>query len=204
MFPLYLIVDRETCGNRDLVEVLSEALDAGVRFVQLREKALDRDALLQLAEQVVNLTDVYDACLTVNSHPKVAVAVGAKGVHLPAAGPSPESVREIGGEDLLVGCSTHDLSELDRAAASGADFVTFSPIYTPSLKPGYEGIGLERLLEAVGKTRLPVFALGGITSDRTGACRAVGCAGVAVMSGILAARDVRATVRDYLHAWEEG
>ena len=51
--PLYLIADRATCGDRPLLDVLARALDAGVRLVQLREKALDRDALEALAEQVL-------------------------------------------------------------------------------------------------------------------------------------------------------
>ena len=64
--PLYLIADRATCGDRPMMDVLARALDAGVRLVQLREKALDRDVLEALAEQVLSLVARYDAMLLIN------------------------------------------------------------------------------------------------------------------------------------------
>jgi len=199
--PLYLIADRATCGDRPMLDVLARALDAGVRLVQLREKALDRDVLEALAEQVLSLTVRYDAMLLINSAANIAVQIGAQGVHLPG-GALPQAVRDRIGSSFLIGYSTHTHAELD--CAGGADFVTYSPIFTPGSKPGYDGVevGLAGLANAVGHSRLPVYALGGITPDRAARCRTTGCAGVAVMSGILAARDPAKAVCEFLKAWE--
>ena len=199
--PLYLIADRATCGDRPMLDVLARALDAGVRLVQLREKALDRDVLEALAEQVLSLTVRYDAMLLINSAANIAVQIGAQGVHLPG-GALPRAVRDRIGSSFLIGYSTHTHAELD--CAGGADFVTYSPIFTPGSKPGYDGVevGLAGLANAVTHSRLPVYALGGITPSRAAKCRTTGCAGVAVMSGILAARDPARAVCEFLKVWE--
>ncbi|MDE2831657.1 MAG: thiamine phosphate synthase [Gemmatimonadota bacterium] len=199
--PLYLIADRATCGDRPMLDVLARALDAGVRLVQLREKALDRDVLEALAEQVLSLVARYDAMLLINSVADIAVKIGAQGVHLPG-GALPRAVRDRIGSSFLIGYSTHTCAELD--CAGGADFVTYSPIFTPGSKPGYDGVeaGLAGLANAVAHSRLPVYALGGITPQRAARCRTTGCAGVAVMSGILAARDPAKAVREFLKVWE--
>lgn len=199
--PLYLIADRATCGDRPMLDVLARALDAGVRLVQLREKNLDRDVLEALAEQVLSLTARYDAMLLINSVADIAVKIGAQGVHLPGDA-LPRAVRDRVGPSFLIGYSTHTCVELD--CADGADFVTYSPIFTPGSKPGYDGVeaGLAGLANAVTHSRLPVYALGGITPSRAAKCRTTGCAGVAVMSGILAARDPAKAVCEFLKAWE--
>lgn len=200
-FPLYLIADRATCGDRPMLDVLARALDAGVRLVQLREKALDRDALEALAEQVLSLVARYDAMLLINTAVDIAVKIGAQGVHLPG-GALPLAVRDRVGSSFLIGYSAHTHAELD--CAGGADFVTYSPIFTPGSKPGYDGVevGLAGLANAVKHSRLPVYALGGITPKRAAKCRATGCAGVAVMSGILGAKDPAKAVCEFLKAWE--
>ncbi|MCY3869472.1 MAG: thiamine phosphate synthase [Gemmatimonadetes bacterium] len=199
--PLYLIADRATCGDRPMLDVLARALDAGVQMVQLREKALDREVLEVLAEQVLLLTARYDAMLLINLVADIAVKIGAQGVHLPG-GALPRVVRDRVKPSFLIGYSTHTHAELD--CADGADFVTYSPIFTPGSKPGYDGVeaGLEGLANAVAHSRLPVYALGGITPKRVARCRTTECAGVAVMSGILAARDPAKAVCEFLKAWE--
>ncbi len=184
-----------------MLDVLACALDAGVRLVQLREKNLDRDVLEALAEQVLSLVARYDAMLLINSVADIAVKIGAQGVHLPGDA-LPRAVRGRVGPSFLIGYSTHTCVELD--CADGADFVTYSPIFTPGSKPGCDGVevGLAGLANAVAHSRLPVYALGGITPDRAAKCHATGCAGVAVMSGILAARDPARAVREFLKVWE--
>ena len=191
-----------------MLDVLARALDAGVRLVQLREKALDRDVLETLAEQVLSLTARYDAMLLINesrlytaSGADIAVKIGAQGVHLPG-GTLSRAVRDRVEPSFLIGSSTHTHAELD--CADGADFVTYSPIFTPGSKPGYDGVvaGLAGLANAVTYSRLPVYALGGITPQRAAKCRTTGCVGVAVMSGILAAEDPAKAVCEFLKAWE--
>ena len=184
-----------------MLDVLARALDAGVQLVQLREKALDRDVLEALAKQVLSLTVRYDALLLINSTTDIAVKIGAQGVHLPSGG-LPRAVRDQVGPSFLIGYSTHTRAELD--CADGADLVTYSPVFTPGSKPGYDGVeaGLGGVANAVAQSCLPVYALGGMTPSRAVECRTRGCAGVAVMSGILAAKDPAKAVCEFLKAWE--
>ena len=125
-----------------MLDVLARALDAGVRLVQLREKVLHRDVLEVLAEQVLSLTARYDAMLLINepqsrlytaSGADIAVKIGAQGVHLPG-GTLPRVVRDRVGPSFLIGYSSHTHAEL--GCADGADFVTYSPIFTPGPNPG--------------------------------------------------------------------
>ena len=199
--PLYLIADQATCGERPMLEVLARALDGGVRLVQLREKMLDDSDLMDVAGDVLTLTQNYDAMLMINSAVNVATKVGAQGVHLPRDG-SPEAIRKQFESPFLIGYSAHSHAELDRAGR--ADFVTYSPVFAPGSKPGYDGdkVGVDGLQEAVSHTQLPVYALGGITPARAVMCRDAGCAGVAVMSGILAAQDPEKVTRQFIHVWE--
>ena len=198
---LYLIADQATCGDRPMLDVLERALDGGVKLVQLREKAFDRAALMRAAEGVLVLTARYEAVLVINSVSEVATQIGAQGVHLPGS-ESPKAIRTQFGSSFLIGYSAHSHAELDNA--DGADFGTYSPVFTPGSKPGYNGaeVGVTGLQEAVNYTDLPIYALGGITPERTPRCRAAGCVGVAVMSGILAADDPRKAVHEFLKMWE--
>lgn len=197
---LYLIADRVTCAPRDLEDVFADALDAGVRLVQLREKHLETRELCRLASRLQKRAERYDALMLVNAHARLAQDIGAAGVHLPAYGPAPSSIRQQYGDHLLIGRSTHSREEC--RATDGADFITISPIYSPGSKPGYgPGWGTGALRRATECSSLPAYALGGITPGRVAACRENGASGIAVMSGILAADDIRSAVTGYIEAW---
>lgn len=198
--PLYLIADRATCAPRNLEDVFAEALDAGVRLVQLREKHLEMGELRRLAARLQRRASNYEARLLVNTHAGLARDIGAAGVHLPSSGPAPCTIRRQCGDQLLIGTSTHNRKECGEA--DGADFVTFSPIYSPNSKPGYgPGAGPVALRPVTEGSSLPVYALGGITPRRVAACKRNGAAGIAVMSGVLAAGHVGSAARAYLEAW---
>ena len=198
--PLYLIADRATCAPRKLEDVLAEALDAGVRLVQLREKHLEMRELRQLAARLQRRVSNYEARLLVNTHAGLARDIGAAGVHLPSSGPAPWRIRRQYGDRMLIGRSTHNRKECGET--DGADFVTFSPIYSPNSKPGYgPGAGSVALRPVTECSSLPVYALGGITPRRVAACKRNGAAGIAVMSGVLAAGHVGSAARAYLEAW---
>jgi len=170
--------------------VISELLDAGVTAIQLREKDLNSDELIHLAQPIAKLCRNYKAKLFVNTDTCVANNVGAAGVHLPANAESVSSVKAQRNDDFSVGCSVHSFAEAEKREAEGADFLTYSPIYPTTSKPGYgPAVGVESLAEVVRRVKLPVFALGGITPARVTECLAAGAFGVAVMSGIMAPKN---------------
>jgi len=198
-FSLYLITDRRQAVAGDLLTVVRAALDAGVRAVQLREKDLPDTELLSFAERLRSLTLDYQALLLINSRIDVALAVAADGVHLPSTHPQLASARQQLGADRLLGVSTHGLTEITAATAAGADFITFGPVFpTPSKLRYGDPVGVAALKDACDQCDLPVYALGGISLERLAELQLSGVAGVALIGGIIAARDPGFAARNYL------
>ena len=200
-FKLYAITDRHRCVPTPLADVVLELLDAGVTAIQLREKDLGDTELIQLAQPIAESCRNYEAKLFINTNARVALEVGAAGIHLPANAESVEAVKAQTRDDFYVGCSVHNLDATQKREAEGADFVTYSPIYQTASKPGYgPAVGVACLAEVAETVKIPVFALGGITPRRVTECLAAGAFGVAVMSGVMSATDAEKQARRYLNA----
>lgn len=198
-FRLYAITDRHRCVPTPLADVVSALLDAGVTAIQLREKDLSDPELIELARPIAELCRSYGAKLFINTRIQIALEVRAAGVHLPADAESVRVVKAQAEDDLCVGCSVHSLDAARTREAEGADFVTYSPIYSTASKPGYgPAVGIASLAEVVANVKLPVFALGGITPDRVAECLAAGAFGVAVMSGVMFPKNAGEQARRYL------
>jgi thiamine-phosphate pyrophosphorylase len=203
-FRLYLVTDRRGTRGRPLLGVVDACLGAGLHAVQLREKDLPADDLFRLATELRGLTARHGARLLVNDRLDVALAVDADGVHLPAAGLNPGVARRLLGSDRLVGLSTHSPDEAAAAAAAGADFAVFGPVYdTPSKRAYGEAQGLGPLRDACRRARLPVLAIGGVTVPRVREVRDAGAAGVAVIRALLEAEDPARATKELLRACEE-
>jgi thiamine-phosphate pyrophosphorylase len=202
--PLYLISDSNQTSGRPLLEALEVALEGGVRMIQLREKDLSGRELLELAAKVRLLTVRYGAKLLINDRVDIAIAVDADGVHLPASSFNPMDARELICRDKIVGLSAHSAREAVKAEREGADFVTFSPIYQTPSKAGYgKPQGLERLEELCGKVNIPVYALGGIKIENVRDVMERGASGVAMISAILGAKDIKAETVKLLKSLNE-
>jgi len=182
MFRLYLIADRRTSGA---VGPALRALPSASAAVQLRDRELGGRALSRLASELLPVCRAAGAPLLVNDRADVAVATGAGGVHLPAAGLSASDARALLGPGKLVGASCHSIDEL--RAAAGADFAVFGPVWaTPGKGPP---LGIEALRAAAAAVALPVFALGGVDAGNARAALDAGAAGVACIRAVLGATD---------------
>jgi thiamine-phosphate pyrophosphorylase len=203
-FSLYLITDRRSLApGRDLVTTVRSALLGGVRAVQLREKDLSAAELYPLALELRRLTREFSAKLLINDRIDLALAVGADGVHLGSHSLPVAIARHLLGEERLIGVSTHHPDEVKRAAAAGADFVTFGPVYaTPSKAPYGPPLGLSPLVAVCSAAPLPVFALGGVTAALLPELRAAGCTHVALIGAILHAVDPAVAAQSLLLAVE--
>ena len=198
---LCLVTDRTLTRGRDLAAVVGDCLAAGLPAVQVREKDLSAADLDFLCRRLRTLTLDAGARLVVNDRVDVALAVGADGVQRTGASLPIEDIRAIADKRLRIGASVHALQEAVEAEVKGADWVVFGPIYdTPSKRPFGPPQGLERLARVAAAVRLPVVAIGGITPERVGEVRAAGAAGVAVISGILAADSPADATRRFLDA----
>jgi thiamine-phosphate pyrophosphorylase len=197
---LYLITNRRQLpAGRTLLDTVEAALSAGVRMVQLREKDLPARELFTLAQQLRQVSRRYGALLLINDRIDVALAVEADGVHLGGQSLPVAVARQLLGPQRLLGVSTHFRTEIDAAAAAGADFVTFGPVYATPSKAAYgPPQGVEKLRAACAGAPLPVFALGGIDAARCSEVLAAGAAGVACIAAVLGARDPANAVRALL------
>ncbi len=200
-FDLYLVTDRKTTWGRDLLWLLEQALEGGVRAVQLREKDLGGAALLELARNVKRLCDRYGAELFINDRVDVALAADAAGVHLAANSMPVESARKLLGPDRKIGVSTHSAAKVHAASEAGADFVLFGPVYaTTSKLPFGNPQGPASLKAITDSTSVPVFAIGGIKQHHLPEIKAHGTARIALISAISEAPDPKAAARDMLAA----
>ncbi len=189
---LLVLTDRaqSAAAGRPLAVTVGEAVAAGAPAILFREKDLPAAGRLALGEQVA------DACagadLYVASDPGLARALGAVGVHLAAADPWPD-------DDLDLGRSCHDATELGEAQRHRAAYATVSPVFATASKPGYgPPLGLCALADLAQGSTTPVLALGGITPERVEGCRDAGAHGVAVMRAVMGAADPAEVVRELL------
>ncbi len=203
-FRLYLITDRKLFTDLDsLVSGVEDALRAGVRAVQLREKDLPIRKLLDVAYRMRELTSGYGARLFVNDRLDVAMCVNADGVHLGQSGMPVHAVKNVVGGKMMIGASVHGLAEALAAENEGADFVTLGPLYeTPSKREYGKPLGIEVLRKVREKLSLPVFGIGGVKTDNLNEVILSGARGIALISGILGEADIRGAAERYLRVME--
>ena len=198
-FNLYLITDRRQTRGRELLKVVEQALDGGVRAIQLREKDLSGRELFLLAETMKAVCARYRARLFINERIDVALAVDADGVQLGGGAIPIDSARKLVGNNKRIGASTHSIEEALAAERAGADFILFGPVYfTPSKAAYGPPQGLELLKEVVEKISLPVYAIGGVKPENIAAVKKTGAHGIAVISAVMSAEEPSAASRELL------
>lgn len=210
-FRFYLVTDRARCAPRSIASVVHDACVSGVRAVQLREKDLSEPDLIGAATRLASVMRPRGAKLLVNVSPFVdrdtaailAASPGVDGFHVPDDASLLVEFRELFPK-LLIGASTHTQDGVRDAESKGADFVTFGPVFDTHSKRSFgrpQGLGaLEKACDAV---KIPVFAIGGVTSDRARECLDAGAHGVAVVGAVMEATSARSAVRAFAEAMGE-
>jgi thiamine-phosphate pyrophosphorylase len=196
---LYLVCDRRPA------ELLRAALAGGVDLVQLRDKAAGDEELRSAAATFRACCDEAGALFVVNDRPDLAVAARADGVHVGQDDMDPARAREIVGDELIVGRSTHSAAQID--AAAGVDYIAVGPVHATPTKPGRPAAGLDPVRHAAVHARVPWFAIGGLDPDNVGAVIAAGARRIVVVRAITEAADPEAAARALRRAldaaWEE-
>lgn len=190
---LLLIGDRFT--DPYVADGIASAVEAGVRWVQFRDHLASEKRFLVEARRLANRLRAQspDVLLSINSFQVVAESLNA-GLHIRSTEDPPT---EYSG--FPIGKSVHSLSEIGTFKG---EYVLFSPIYVSPSKPGQRGRGLAALNIVCRSEFMPVIAMGGMTPERVRPCRHAGAYGIAVLSGILEARDIDERVGEYLTALE--
>jgi thiamine-phosphate pyrophosphorylase len=201
---LYGMVDLAPGAAAGGVPLARALLDGGARVLQLRMKGQGGGAMLAAAEALRPITRARGALLVVNDRLDVALASGADGVHL-GQGDLPlaaaRAVARARGADLLIGVSTHDLDQAERAARDGADYLGFGPIFETRTKERPDPVvGLEAL-RRVCHLPLPVVAIGGITLQTVAEVARAGASAAAIVAAIRLAPDPAAAARAVTNAF---
>lgn len=160
---------------------LTDAIEAGVDIIQVREPWAPGGALAELVTTLVTAARGTATTIVVNDRVDVAMAAGAHGVHLRDDGWSAARVRHLIGADRCLGKSIH---AAEQAASSDVDYLVFGAVFTSGAKPGR---GIEALAAVCAAATAPVFAVGGIGPAQARACREAGACGVAAISVFLPA-----------------
>jgi thiamine-phosphate pyrophosphorylase len=198
-FDLYLITDRSLTGGRDLLWVVEQALEGGVRAIQLREKDLDGRRLYGLAAKARRLCERYDAMLFINDRVDLALAIDAAGVQLGNMSLPVSAARSLLGPDKLIGASIHSLTEVRTAEREGADFLVFGPVFYTPTKAAYGAPqGVTALRELVESSAIPVYGIGGVSLSNAGQVLSAGAEGIALISAIIGAPDPKSATRELL------
>ena len=197
---LYFVTDAAAGAD-----VLRGALEGGVDMLQLRDPALGDEELLQSAELFRALCDELGALFWLNDRPDLALRAGADGVHLGQADMPIAAARELAGDDLLIGLSTHSPEQLEAGIAAGADQLSTGPVWETPTKPGRAAAGLEYLRHAARRRPpVPWFAIGGIGVRNVGEVIAAGATRVVVVRAIRDAPDPRDAAARLRAALTEG
>ncbi|ASJ10739.1 thiamine phosphate synthase [Thermococcus sp. P6] len=184
---LYVITDRRL---RDEVSTVRDALEGGATAIQMRIKDAPTREMVEVGKKLRKLTLDYDALFFVDDRVDVALAVDADGVHLgPEDMPVP-LVRKIA-PGLIIGASVRTPEEALRAEREGADYLGVGAVFPTSTKPDARYIGLDGLRAVLKVTRLPVVAIGGINRENVRDVVRLGVSGVAVISAVVGAPDVK-------------
>ena len=168
--------------------MLEQALEGGVKAIQLREKDLSGKELFILAEKTRRLCQRYEAALLINDRLDVALAVDAAGVQLGKSSLPLPDARALLGSNRYIGASVHSVEEAQYAETDGADFIVFGPVYFTPSKAAYGAPqGVPALKKIVEIARLPVYAIGGIKPDNITELRSTCVERVALISAIVEA-----------------
>lgn len=195
-FRLYIVTDRQQTAGRSLEEVLVAAARGGAGAVQLREKDLSARELYALGARLQEALAPYHVPLLINDRLDVALALDAAGVHLAGHSLPTAQARRVLGPHKLLGVSTHSVEEAQQAAAEGADFVVFGPVFATPSKLAYgPPQGMQLLTSVVRQVTIPVLAIGGIDQTNLPQVLHTGAYGVAMIRAVLAAPDACAATR---------
>ena len=194
-YSIYLVTDDGCLQGRALIDCVRKALDGGVTLVQYRAKTASSAEMYAEALQLKALCDSFNVPLIINDRLDIAMAVGAAGVHLGQDDLPCAAARKLLGEDYIIGVSAHNPAEAKTALQSGADYLGCGAVFGTATKADVQKLGTDGLAAICKAKGLPVVGIGGVTADNYREVRAAGADGAAIVSGILAQPDIRATVR---------
>ena len=189
-YSIYLVTDSELMSTETVEQAVEQAIKGGCTLVQLREKKLSSLDFYKTALKVKTITDHYNIPLIINDRVDIALAVDAAGVHVGQSDLPAKIIRNIIGNDKILGISASSLTEAMQAEKEGADYLGVGAMFITGTKTDAELVSLESLKEIKRTTSLPIVAIGGINKDTIPLLADTGIDGIAVVSAIISEKDI--------------
>ncbi len=202
---LYVITDKKLIPRDRFIETVEKAIRGGAEIIQLREKDTPEEEIIRLGKGILEITRRYGIPLIINDSPELTMEIRADGVHLGKDNPEISEARKLLGSEAIIGVSCYGEIERGlRAEREGADYVAFgTPFFTPT-KPDRKPTPFEVLREAKRRiTKIPIFAIGGITKENAQSVLETGVDGIAVITSVFSSPDPEKSARDLADFFEK-
>ena len=190
MRGIYLVTDRGLCRDRPLQDVVLQAVQGGVAYVQLREKDIFTRLFVEEARAIKKMLKSYKVPLMINVRIDVALACGADGVHIGQEDMPYETARRLLGPKAIIGLSVETWKDVEAVQALDVDYIGVSPVFaTPTKTDTKEPWGLEGLRKIRAFSRHSLVAIGGISEANVREVTEAGADCLAVVSAVCCADD---------------
>ncbi|WP_139328474.1 thiamine phosphate synthase [Paenibacillus odorifer] len=203
LLKIYFIMGSVNCQIAP-AKVLKEAVAGGITMFQFREKgtgALTAQVKFNLGRRLQKICRANGVPFIVNDDIDLAIALDADGIHVGQEDTPALAIRQLLGEDKIIGVSAHSLSEAQQAIADGADYLGIGPIYPTSSKDDAQAVRGTLVIEEIRNSgiTIPLVGIGGITEHNAAPVLAAGADGISVISAIAGAEDIALAARGFVH-----
>ncbi len=188
---LYAITDRAWLGGRTLAEAVEQAILGGVSMIQLREKEMNTEELIQSGNEIKTICNKYGVPLIINDNVEAAKKINADGVHLGQDDMPIKEARAILGNNKIIGITAKTVEQAMKAEKDGADYIGSGAVFGTTTKSNAVKMELDTLRAITQSVNIPVTAIGGITAENIDGLCNTGISGVAVVSGIFAQENIK-------------
>lgn len=196
VLQLYAITDRHWLNGRTLAEQVRECLEGGATILQIREKNLPEAEFLEEAKEIQAICKEFKIPFIVNDNINIAAEIKADGVHVGQEDMDAKKVRDMLGENAILGVSASTVEEALKAEKDGADYLGVGAVFPTSTKGDADSVTFETLKEICEAVSIPVVAIGGISADNLLKLKGSGIDGVSVISAIFASDDITAATKN--------
>lgn len=200
---VYVIIDPDHCGGRDIFTIAEATASAGAAVIQLRHKQVPEAVVIDEGSTIAQICRANDALFIVNDSPFIAAEVGADGVHVGQGDLPIAECRTILQPHQIVGKSNALLDEAITSFNEGADYIAVGSIYTTTTKSDTRPAGLSTLRAVADRVTAPIVAIGGINAYNIAAVAQAGADCVCVATAITMGADPAAATRELVERFGE-
>lgn len=200
---VYVIVDPDHCGGRDIFTIAEATASAGAAVIQLRHKHALEAVVTDEARTIAQICRANDTLFIVNDSPFIAAEVGADGVHVGQGDLPIAECRTILQPHQIVGKSNALLDEAIISFNEGADYIAVGSIYTTTTKSDTRSAGLSTLRAVADRVTAPIVAIGGINASNIAAVAQAGADNACIATAVTMAADPAAATRELVERFGE-